>query len=231
MKRLSAFSICLFIAALALCLCACGSSPSGGASASGDNAPAGTSAAEAESGGSDFADACVDEYGNISLYALTELDGPQLIALLEQQGYEWDDEQSAWIRSEDGAFFVAGDDDGKYALERYDDMSAQGGPIAFESNNAVAGYEDPQAALEGNAQCTIVDSFFDGSSGIVIFCGPSTTEYLGIVGPEAEGTMHVHIFSQEAVASGKLDELVGEELGTTFEEVWESATGKAAYGQ
>ena len=57
--------------------------------------------------GFDFVDECTDKYGNVTLYALTELKGWQLETLLDQQGYRWDESQYGWIRASDGANYSA----------------------------------------------------------------------------------------------------------------------------
>ena len=193
------------------------------------------SAAEAEPGGAqaagfDFVDECTDEHGNITLYALTELKGWQLETLLDQQGYEWDEDKLSWTRRVDGASFSAYKETGTYKRETYDQMNEKGGAIVAVGFNVVAGYEDPQAALSGNAKCVIEDSFFDGGDGIAIFYGPSMKEYLAIISKYSESTSQIMIFSQEAVGSGMADEMLGTPVGGTFRDVWRSVTGKDSYG-
>ena len=184
----------------------------------------------AESEGFDFVSDCIDEHGNVTLYALTELKGWQLETLLDQQGYAWDDDKYTWLRPEDGASFSAYKQTGFYTQETYNEMNEKGGAIVAMGFQVVAGYKDPQAALSGNAKCVIEDSYFNGTDGIAIFYGPSMKEYLAIISANSESTAQFIIFSQEAVASGLADEALGTQVGGSFQEVWKNATGQDSYG-
>lgn len=164
------------------------------------------------------------------MYALTELKGWQVATLLDQQGYEFNEKDGMWIRQEDGATFSAIKQTGVYTIDDYNAMNEKGGAIAAIGLSSVAGYKDPQAALEGNAQCVIEDSFFDGDNGVAIFYGPSMKEYLVLINKYTESTALFMIFSKEAVGSGMADEYLGTHVGGTFEEVWKAVTGKDSYG-
>lgn len=208
------------------------SSSAKAASAAASSSAAAPSAASAQSSaGFDFVDECIDEHGNISLYALTELKGWQVATLLDQQGYQWSDSNAAWTRPEDGAAFAAVKETGPYTIDTYNEMNEKGGAIVAISTSVVAGYKDPQAALAGNAQCVVEDSYFDSDgSGIAIFYGPSMKEYLAIISPNSESTASFLIFSQEAVASGMADEALGVTTGGSFQAIWKSVTGEDSYG-
>ncbi len=101
MKKTLAFVTicCAFV--LAMGLAACGGSSSGGAASSSSSAPADegssapASAAPAETAPADvqlgdIPTEYLDIDGGITLNAVQGLTGPELTALLKQQGYEWD---------------------------------------------------------------------------------------------------------------------------------------------
>ena len=200
-----------------------GAAGSSGGAANNDNGTSET--------GFDFVDECTDEHGNITLYALTELKGWQVATLLDQQKYEWNDKEVAWVRPMDGAAFTAYKETGVYTIDTYNEMNEKGGAIAAVGFNIVAGYPDSQAALKGNAQCVVEDSYFlEDGSGVAIFYGPSMKEYLAIISPYSESTTQFMIFSQEAVGSGMADELLGGETGGTFQALWQKLTSEDHYG-
>lgn len=180
--------------------------------------------------GFDFVPECTDEHGNISLYALTELKGWQVATLLDQQGYAWDEENSQFLRAEDGASFSAMDKSGLYNIDKYNEKNEKGGAISAIGYLNVAGYPDVPSALAGNAQCVVEDSYFDGDIGVAIFHGPSMKEYLVVMSPETESTIGFIIFSQEAIGSGFLDEIMGHQVGGSLNEVWTFFTGEDHYG-
>lgn len=181
--------------------------------------------------GFDFVDECTDKYGNVTLYALTELKGWQLETLLDQQGYKWNEDQYSWIRASDGASFAAWKETGVYTRETYDQMNEKGGAIVCIGLNIVAGYNSPQEALKGVARCVVEDSYFDSDNGgIAIFYGPSMKEYLAIINMNDENKVLFMTFSKEAVGTGVFDEVVGEQVGGTFEDVWKAVTGEDHYG-
>ena len=181
--------------------------------------------------GFDFVDECTDKYGNVTLYALTELKGWQLETLLDQQGYRWDESQYGWIRASDGANYSAWKETGVYTRETYDQMNEKGGAIVCIGLNVVAGYNSPQEALNGAARCVVEDSYFDDNNGgIAVFYGPSMKEYLAIINMNDEGKVLFMTFSKEAVATGVFDQVVGEQVGDSFDDIWKAVTGKDHYG-
>lgn len=150
--------------------------------------------------------------------------------LLDQQEYEWNESECMWLRPMDGASFAAIKETGPYTIDTYNQMNEKGGAIAAIGLSVVAGYKDPQAALKGNAQCVVEDSYFNGTDGIAIFYGPTMKEYLAIISKYSESTALFMIFSKEAVASGMADEYLGAPTGGSFQEIWKSVTGEDSYG-
>ncbi|MGN0262598.1 MAG: hypothetical protein ACI4B9_07165 [Eggerthellaceae bacterium] len=182
-------------------------------------------------GAYDFEDTCIDEHGNVTLYALTELKGWELATLLDQQGYVWNEDIRTWMRPEDGASYAALKESGEYAIDDYNAANEKGGGILAFGFSNVAGYKDAESALAGNAQCVVEDSVFEGEDGAAIIYGPSMKEYLVLISKATESTHQFMVVSQEAIGSGYLDEVLGEPVGGTLQEVWTTLTGEEYYGQ
>lgn len=208
---------------------AASSSASAEASSSAHAALSAASQDASSSASSEFAAECVDEHGNITLYALTELTGVQLETLLTQQGYVWN-EKNNWVRETDGADFASVDEENVVSRDAYAQMTEKGDAIRILAMNMVAGYESPEAALRGNAKCSVEDSFFDGDAGIAIFHGPSMKEYFAIITPSGENLATILVFSEESLSSGLADKYLGTEVGHSLQEAWKNATGKEGYG-
>ena len=187
-------------------------------------------ASSKEAGAYEFEDTCVDEHGNVTLYALTELKGWELATLLDQQGYVWNEDIRTWMRPDDGASYAALKESGEYTIDDYNAANEKGGGILAFGFSNVAGYKDSQAALAGNAQCVVEDSYFVGDDGVAVIYGPSMKEYLVIISKSSESTHQFMVVSQEAIGSGYLDEVIGEAVGGTLQDVWTNLTGEESIG-
>ena len=254
-KKLKALFVGAFAVALCFALAGCGgssgssaasaSSASGSASASASaasqsasaaaasasSAAASTSASAASASASAASSDTIDQYGNVTLYAAMELTGPEMTALLEKQQYEWRADSLMWIHPYSGATFASVDKNGGWKQENYAQATEKGAPASVVALNIVGGYENSEKALSGNAHCVIEDSYFNADgTGIAIVYGPSMEEHLVLIRPNSESTTELSIFSKAAVGSGLLDQIYGQPLGGSFNEVWKNITGKDSYG-
>ncbi len=204
------------------------SASSASSSASAASSSASVSASSAAASSSDL----LDEHMNITLYALFELTGPELVDLLDSQGYVWDDAKGGWFRQVDGAQMYAVTDNGQYAQADYSAKTDKGGVASVITCNVVGGFKDAEAALSGNAHCVVEDMYVDPSDGsaIAIVYGPSMVEYLVIAQQNSESTAELDVYSKEAVGSGMLDKVYGGQIGGSFKDVWKTFTGQDSYG-
>ena len=251
-KKLGALAAGAFAMALCIALAGCGSSTSSSSAASSGSASAGSAssaqvsassasaasasaasasaAASAKSASATSAAASdtVDEHLNITLLAIIDSTGPELVDLLQQQGYEWNAGDSAWVRTVDGAMFFSVNKNGQYSQADYSSATSKGGAVKAVACNIVGGYKDAEAALAGNAHCVVEESFFDSGSGrgVAIVYGPSMEEYLVIAEPYTESTSQLGMYSKQAVGSGLLDEIYKTKVGGSIDEAWETLTGK-----
>ena len=173
----------------------------------------------------------VDEHGNVTLYALISLTGPELTDLLQTQGYAWNDSKTAWLREVDGATYFALREAGMYSLGDYSAATEKGGTAKAVSCNIVGGFKDAQSAFAGNAHCVIEDSFFDEEgAGVAVIYGPTMEEYFVVAQQYTESTFELDVYSKQAVASGMLDQIYEGTIGGTFLDAWKTFTGKDSYG-
>ena len=121
---------------------------------------------------SSFDERCLDQYGQPTMYALTELTGPELVQLLEEQGYAWVEKDNTlrWFRREitlpDTTIpqFVTlqaldGYLTGIWSREEYDSAKGKGAVAAGQISYIMAGYRDPKNPDWGVLLGDVVQAF------------------------------------------------------------------------
>ena len=109
---------------------------------------------------SSFDDRCLDQYGQPTLYALTELTGPEFVQLLEEQGYSWEEKDEVLrsfkrelqLPTEKTIQFVSvcssnGYYSDRWTREDYDLAAEKGGVAAGQTEYEVAGYGSPDSGV------------------------------------------------------------------------------------
>ena len=189
---------------------------------------------------SSFDEKCLDAYGNPTMYALTELTGPEVVQLITEQGYEWIDndavaEQWSWFEraiqlSEDTAVqyvgFSACDEvagDYNWERERYDAASGKGDIVAKELTMEVAGYTDGNGValsdlVNGIFNIEIVDIYYfdSGKSACVVVKDAAGKRYYADFTDVGPGRTSIAIDSEELIISE----------GETLENLWTALTGQ-----
>ncbi len=174
------------------------------------------------------------------MYALTELTGPEIVKLLEQQGYVWHDsdasaEQLSWFEREvklsendpvQTVRFSACDeivDENTWERERYDQASEKGGVVSKELTLEIAGYQDGDGVsldelTEGFFNVEILDKyvFESGRTACVALKDSSGNRYFADFTDIGPGRTDIAIDSEEL--------LIHE--NSTLEEVWKLYTGR-----
>ena len=121
---------------------------------------------------SSFDERCLDQYGQPTMYALTELTGPELVQLLEEQGYEWVEKDNTlrWFRREitlpDTTIpqFVTLQALDGYLVDiwsrgDYDSAAEKGAVAAGQVSYIMAGYRDPDNPDWGVLLGDVVEAF------------------------------------------------------------------------
>jgi hypothetical protein len=116
-------------------------------------AAAGYAEPESPKSHSSLNERCLDQYGQPTLYAITELTGPEFVLLLEEQGYKWQEKDEV-LRNFKREILLPGETicqfvtirscDGYYSdiwpREKYDKATEKGGIAMGQVEYEAAGY-------------------------------------------------------------------------------------------
>lgn len=203
------------------------SSPSpSSAQNSGSGASTAASSASSAAVAAAFDPACLDPQGNVTLYALVELDGSELQTLLSANDFAWSDDASVWI-SKQGGMLCAVNGGGNLSQRDIDKLGvgAAESPIVYLLT--VKGPATPTDALaSAAANVVIVDEFDDGDALFAIVTGSTGWQYLAVVTSTGDNEQAILLYTEQAIAQGLFRDTVGTDAGTTIPEVWKTITGK-----
>lgn len=195
---------------------------------------------------SSFDGCCLDEFGNPTLYAVTELTGPELVTLLEEQGYEWE-EKDEILRRFLRTILLPGEtisqqvtltaSDKMYEdiwpRENYDNATDKGGVAVRQTNFIVAGYADPtgeqdvilEDVIKAIVNIEIVDQYYreDVHATMLVVKDSRGMEYAVIVQSVGPGRTDITMNSEEVYEAGG--------YGMTIADDWAAFTGEASYGE
>ena len=166
----------------------------------------------------------LDEYGNVTLYAFSELTGSQLQRMATDNGYK---HQSTNAYSRGSRNYFACMLEGK-ALAPSDvvqlEKGAEGEPVIFVIQETK--YPTAKDALQGLAPMTIEKSAFtsDGKFGVAIVSGASSQQFAVIIMKNDGGGFGINAYNAEAVTSGFAAKHLGGNF-STFDGFWAMVTG------
>ena len=176
-----------------------------------------------------WADECTDRHGDATAYAVAELTGADLQTLLRQQDYAWNARNLLWIK-EDGsaAIAVLGPTGKPLAAEGIDELAQGAAEGAASYRITSSRYRTPKRAFDAlvGRVMTCEDSDVTETSGVAVASGVSGKRCLVFVNTSQDIAV-VSVFSEEALAAGLFDELAGETLGSSVDEVFEALVGRA----
>lgn len=207
----------ILIATISFCfiLSGCGGGGAGGEGASGEQ--------QAQQQAAVSSDA-YDEQGNPTLFGVLELSGSELAAAVESQGFEWDASSKYWV-SADGNdyFYVSGNDDYEYLYDEITglDVNGAGKSCAFVIVVDDRDYASAKDAFDKLCNVDVIESMWlDDTTGMAIVQGPSGAQNVVIIAcEESTGFYIMDAFNEQAIASGLLDEYLGDNYGHTIDEV------------
>ena len=195
---------------------------------------------------SSFDERCLDAQGFPTLYAMTELTGPEMVKLLEEQGYEWeakDETLKRFLRK----FKPEGEtitqhctfsaSDGIYEKiwdrEDYDKAADKGAVASMKTDHIVAGYADPagkkdvdlEDVIKAIVNIEIIDQYFreDIDAAMVIAKDSSGKEYAVLLQATGRARTEMETFTEEVFAASTPP--------STIAEQWTGFTGKETYGK
>ena len=186
--------------------------------------------ADAEDDGSfeAFAPECLDDNGDVTVHALSELKGEQLEAMLQQQEYSWDARNLLWV-NKDGSVALAVVAKGGEELS--DKKIAELDCGSFEASVGyrivTSKYNSVEKAFDALVAKVMVceDSAFAESSGVAVAYGPSMQRSLVFLST-SDDVICLTMYSEDAVAAGLFDADAGAELGKTIDEVFQALAGR-----
>ncbi|MGX8715058.1 MAG: hypothetical protein ACSW8A_04840 [Lachnospiraceae bacterium] len=193
---------------------------------------------------SSFDEKCLDEIGNPTLYAFTELTGPELIKLLEEQGYEWERKDDTLKRFKrkvmaegtDEPQFVTvresnGLDQDIWELEDFENAAGKGGAAVGQTVFVIAGYADPDdgwntkldEVVKAIVNTEIVDQYMtdDAQAVLVITRDSSGKDYAVLITVSGGGRSEAVVYTDEVLAN----------RGSSIAAEWTAFTGQETYGQ
>lgn len=228
---------CAALLAFALMACAVGCQARGndtdeqaGSSQSQSAAEAGSESAGAESSSTAAVQdeeptpefAVFDDFQNPTFAALIELDGSALLQQLEAAEYDWDESGASWYRQDDGAMLFAQGPNG--TLSQDETASLKPGAVNKDASYVFTaqGYGSPAEALTALAAETVVDRRLDSeSASFAVATGSDERQYLLAVVKDGRGG-HIGItFSDDSIAAGMFEQLIGADAGNSISKAWE----------
>lgn len=222
--------------ALSLALTACG-----GQDAPAEEEPvAETEATEAEAAWED--PNCVDANGNPTVYACVELDGEDLVSLLESEGYSWSSYDECFLRDSDRAALGVMDANPNQNLLDEDEIAALpkgGGDEALYVVNSLGGYDSLAEALDGGLGMELADESYHSADDLVFALVQNSEgqQYLlfGSVhvdgSGEPDGTMDLCLLNDQGVADGMFETLTGLGGYGSVADVWSAySSGEIVIG-
>lgn len=174
----------------------------------------------------------LDEQGNPTAGAVVELSGRELSDLLTGEGWEWE-EDTAWLAAPGGnAFFFARDaDDADVSYDGLRELPAFAGdqPVAF---CVVADQASYPSAEHFYASIMTVGTeaveWVNDTRGLALFRDSSGNEALAFVMPnEYTNRYHIMFFNHAAIEQGVAEYWIGNECGTSVDEIWKNIFGHA----
>ena len=188
----------------------------------------------------------LDVLGHPTLYAITELSGPELVTLLEEQGYEWEEKDETLKRFQrfvtlpgetipQQVTFNASDKmyEDIWDREDYDSASEKGSVAAGQTNFIVAGYGDPTGekdvlfddVIASVVNIELVDQYYreDIDAVLLIAKDASGKEYVVMLQAVGPARTDVAVFTDELFAANTPPSSIAEQ--------WTAFTGMESYGQ
>ena len=179
---------------------------------------------------------CVDEYGNLTLYAISELSGADLVQAAKSQGFAFDEKEGVLSNEYESVLCVMNsefepmDEKGIASLEK------GGGTESVAYIMRTNQYTSPRDVLNGLSKCVTEDVADKSGGSLAVVYGPSMKTFLVFVVPndEGENVYNVEVFSDEAIASGLFDRQMQQygddedaSYGNSIAEVWDTLVGGA----
>ena len=173
-------------------------------------------------------DGCLDRKGNLTVLALTELPGEQLLALLAQQEYAWSERNLLWTKEDGSAAFVVLDAKAKQLDEEA--VASLGAGIDEDSVSyrlVASNYADSKRAFDRLAGrvMEVEDVEYADTNAVGILHDDAARRCLVFVST-GKGVHVVNVYSEGAVEAGLFADASGLEGATSLDTAFEKLTGR-----
>ena len=173
-----------------------------------------------------WADECLDANNNPTVYSLLDLKGFQLETLLQQLGWKYSADQSAWLGANGAGLAVLQANGTPLSDTEIGELDKGGVGTPAVYVLIQPGYATVDDAL---AKTNVVneDSFvIDDESGMAVVYGPNMNEHFAVISV-AENEASWLLFNKEAVEAGAVQAIIGNDItGTSINDIWKSITGR-----
>ena len=171
----------------------------------------------------------LDSNGNPTAFGILELDGADLVAALEGEGFEWEDDSKWWVSSDgNDCFYVSGNNDYEYIRSEISafGVNAKGDSCVFIVVVDDRDYSSAKDAFDKLCKAGVEVrglAWLDDTTAIAIVESPSgNANFVLLTYTEDPGLYIVDFFNERAISSGLLEEYLGDNYGTTIDELLEN---------
>lgn len=174
-----------------------------------------------------FDDACLDRHGDITVFALCEMRGWELETLLQQQGYVWSAQDLTWVKGDGSVALIVRGADQSYLADDQISTLSYGAEEGVSYRMVTSAYSTPRRAVNALVAnvMTCEDVERTDESAVAVAYGPSMRRVL-VFANRSNDVIVLSVFGEEALAAGLLDEIAGQELGSTIDEAFASLAGR-----
>lgn len=175
-----------------------------------------------------WAPECLDQNGDVTLYAVSELKGWQLETLLQQQEYSWSTRNQLWVNANSSvAVVVRGADGEELTDDKISELDQGAGEGSASYRIVTSRYSTPQKAFDALVGKVMVceDSEFAETSGVAVVYGPSKRRSLVFVSTSNE-VVYLSFYGEDAVKAGFFNDEAGSKLGSSVAETFQTLTGR-----
>lgn len=171
----------------------------------------------------------VDDNGLPCAFAFSELYGWQLISLMEQQKWTWDNDYNGWYNSaETGALFLEGPQ-GPLNEKAVSGLGPLGGdtPVVFSLGFSSDLHRSFDEAVRELLNITVVDTEISGNNVLAVVYGQASTEHaIAIMRETPDAGRSLILFNPRAIAEGMLDDQLHGSYGKTADEAFKALVGR-----
>jgi len=172
----------------------------------------------------------LDSHGNPTTRAVSDLSGADLVALVEGEGWEWSEDKLWFVSSTHDYLYVFGPENYEYTYDDTVGLGQFGGsePVTYLVELDDEHYSSLEDAIDSLITHEITDIRWndDMTTALVSVKGSSTGDFIVFAYVKEDyGLYSLRIFSPAAIEQGEFNAWVGEEAGTSVDEIWSNLFG------